>query len=329
MNEFSKQITSVEEYARFGESLPTELPSVKVYLGYDSSDVFELSPAEMQRLFKEVRSHVDLWKTSSSQAKKQLRELSITAASVTKTGRGLIRGLKALGPVAQILNTVGDTSLKKSDFEGKNEALDESTLTRLNNLEPYVKILHGTSLTSLGDTQATVKFIDDFRNQASTLEARVAGKVDKLKESNSGVIGKEKTVGPMIDAFKEARARIVAQLGEGSEAAKAIQAQVDKALSELTSRQADLQRQQRLTYAIGRLFMHLQGLGYAMVDALSALTKIWLKSSEACQRLTNVASDLGSINTEETLLDFYVDFENILNDWAAIEKESIGLYRAL
>ena len=329
MSEIGKQIEQVEKYIRFGETLPTQLPAVKVYLGYDNSNVPDLSPESMQDLFKDIRSHVDLWNNLSTNARAQLRELSITASNVVKNSKGLIRGLDALGPVAQMINTVGNSDLSKDDFEGNTEALDESTLARLNNLQPYIDVLHQTSLDSLGDTDATSKSIANFRTQSSVLEAKVAGKVDKLKDANDDVIGKEKTVGPMIDAFKEARDRIVAQFGEGTDAAKAIQEQIDKTLNELTSREADLQQQQRLTYAVGRLFVHLQGLGYSLLDAQSALTKLWMNSSTTCTRLKNITSNLKGINTEEMLLNFYVDFKKILRDWDTIKEDASNFYKAL
>lgn len=329
MNELSKQTGKIEAYVRFAESLPTNIRAVKAYLGYDKTDIPALSPDQMQLLFADIRSHVALWKKVSTQARHQLRELSITAASVVKNGKGLIRGLNTLDPVAQILNTVGSSSLNQEDFVGTKAKLDASTLARLNNLQPYIDVLHDTSLDSLGDTNHTNKLVADFRTQSSILEAKVSGKVDKLKEGHSGTIGKEKTVGPMIDAYKEARARIIARLGESSEAAKAVQEQIDKTLKELTSRKADLQKQQRLTYAIGRLFIHLQGLGYAMIDAQSALTNIWLTSSKTCTRLNNITSDLNSIGTEEILLNFYITYKQVLNDWASIKEESISLYKAL
>lgn len=328
MKDISKQIAQIEEYVRFAETLPTELPLVKIYLGYDTSNIPGLSPESMQSLFKEIRSHVDLWKKVSAQAKSQLRELSITAAEVVKDGDGLMRGLNSLDPVAQILNTVGKTSLDANDFKGANVALDESTIARLNRLQPYIDSLHNTSLNSLGDTKVTDKLIADFRTQSSIIEAHTASKVDQLKDGNSEVIGKEKTVGPMIDAYKEACARIVAQFGEGSEAAIAVQKQIEKTLTELTSREANLQKQQRLTYALGRLFIHLQGLGYAMLDAQSALTHIWLSSSNTCTRLNSIASDIGSIGTEEILLNFYINYKIVLNDWASIKEEATTFYKA-
>lgn len=328
MNKISKQTALVEEYVSFAKTLPTELSAVKVYLGYDTSDVPELSPASMQSLFVKIRSHVELWENVSTQARNQLRELSITAAEVVKNGNGLMRGLNALGPVALILNTVGEASISDDDLKGSNVALDESTIARLNNLQPYIDVLHKTSLDSLGDTKATDKLIADFRTQSSILEANVANKVDKLKGANNE-IGHEKTVGPMIDAYKEACARIVAEFGEGSAGAIAVQQQIEKTLAELTSRQADLQELQRLTYAVGRLFVHLQGLGYAMVDAQSALTHIWLTSSDACTRLNNITNNLESIDTEELLLNFYISNKKVLIDWNSIMDDATTLYKAL
>lgn len=329
MNEISKQITQIEEYVRFGETLPTELSAVKIYLGYDNSNVPALSPANMQSLFVKIRAHVALWKKISAQAKNQLRELSITATQVVKDGKGLMRGLDALGPVAQILNTVGEVSIDLNEIKNKNIALDAHVMTRLKHLKPYIDVLHDTSLASLGDTNNTNKLIADFRAQSSILEAVVSGKVDKLKEGNPGTIGKEKTVEPMIDAYKEACARIVAQFGEGSEGAIAVKQQIEKTLAELTSRQASLQEQQRLTYAVGRLFVHLQGLGYAMVDAESALTHLWLTSSNTCTKLKNTTSSTSNINTEEILLNFYITLKTVLNDWASIKNDSTALYKNL
>lgn len=328
MNEIIKQFAKIEEYVRFAETLPTELSAVKVYLGYDTTNLPALSPIDMQSLFTEICGHADLWKNVSTQAEYQLRELSITAAAVVKNGNGLIRGLNALDPVAQILNKIGDSSLEESNFIGKDVALDKSTLARLNNLQPYIDALHTTSLDSLGDTNATNQLIADFRTQSSMIEAKVSGKVDKLKDGNSEVLGKEKTVGPMIEAFKEARRRIIAQLGEGSEAAIAVQEQIEKTLQELTSREPDLQKQQRLTYAVGRLFLHLQGLGYAMIEAQSALTHLWLNSSKTCTRLNSITSNLRSIGTEEILFNFYIIYKQVLTDWASIKEEAINLNKA-
>lgn len=318
----------VEEYVRFAETLPTELFLVKIYLGYDTSNEPVLRPESMLSLFTQIRSHAEVWKEVSAQTKNQLRELSITADQVVKDGNGLLRGLDALDPIAKILDTVGTTSLKPSDFEGTDVALDESIVARLNSLSPYIESLQSTSLDSLGDTRETDKQLADFRTQTAVLEALVADKMKKLLAGNSESIGKEETVGPMIEAYKEACDRIVAEFGEGSEAAIAIRKQIEMTLEELTSREADLQSQQRLTYAVGRLFVHLQGLGYAMLDAQSALTHLWLSSSTLCTRLNSITSDLDNIDTEDSLLGFYINYKIVLIEWIAIREDASAFYNA-
>lgn len=327
-NDIDKQLEQISAYVRFAEDLPIELSAVKVYLGYDASGEPVLSPDAMQRLFEQIREHADLWNEIAAQASKQIRELSITAASVVEDGTGLLRGLKALGPVGQILNTVGKSSIGPGDFEASTAALDADTVARLNRLGPYVDALQSTTLDSLGDTDATTKLIADFRNKAALLEAGVAGKVEKLKSGQVDVIGKEETVGPVIDAFRQACDRIVAQVGEGSEIAAAVRQQVDKTLAELTSREPDLQEQQRLTYAVGRLFVHLRSLGYSMLDAQTELTHLWFASSGAHSNLAAAASDLGQITTQETLLGFYVSYDQILREWTSIRDDASVLYKS-
>ncbi|MFT6194412.1 MAG: frataxin-like iron-binding protein CyaY [Cognaticolwellia sp.] len=327
MNEMSQKMALIEAYVRFAEGLPTELSAVKVYLGYETTDTPVLSPASMQTLFKDIRAHADLWKNVTKNARSQLRELSITAADVVKNGNGLIRGLRALGPVAQILNTVGETFLNTNDFKELTAALDTTTLAKINHLKPYIDLLHSTSLNSFGNTNATNKIIADFRTQASKLEANVAVKVNELKSGKGEMIGKEKTIGPVIDAFKEARDRIVSEFGEGSEAALAVEKQIKVTLDELTSREANLQQQQRLTYAVGRLFIHLQGLGYAMINTQSALTQLWLASANNCTQLNNITTDIGNIGSEETLLTFYITFKKVLLDWTDIQDDASALYK--
>lgn len=329
MNEITKQIVLIEQYVRFAEALPTELRAVKIYLGYDTSDVTGLDPESMQSLFIELRAHVDLWKQLTTQARSQLRELSITAASVVKNGDGLMRGLNALDTLTQMLNTVGNAALNDNDFKAKGANLDKSTLARLNNLQPYIDALHSTSLESLGDTDDTNNLVDGFRTQGAILEAKVADKVDKLKLNNSTTIGQEKTIGPVIASFKEACARIVSEFGEGSMAGDKVRTHIENTLKELTQREVKLQKQQRLTYAVGRLFVHLQGLGHSMIDTQSALTQLWLASSKTCTRLNSIATDTCAIGTEETLLSFYLSYEKVLGDWATISDEASNLYKAL
>lgn len=328
MNEMSKKLALIEEYVLFAEGLPKELSAVKIYLGYDTSDTPVLSPDSMQSLFVNIRAHADLWKNLTKTVRSQLRELSITAANVVKNAEGLLRGLNALGPVTQILNSVAEASFEEYDFKGLNIALDTETLQRINHLKPYIDLLHSTSLDSLGDTNATNKLIADFRTQGSKLEATVAAKVNKLKSEKGGGIGKEKTVGPVIDAFKEAQTRIVSEFGESSEAALAVEQQIKVTLEELTSREADLQQQQRFTYAIGRLFIHLQGLGFAMLNTQSAITQLWLVSANNCTRLNNITTDIGNIETEEILLNFYITFKKVLLDWTSIEDDASSLYKS-
>lgn len=323
-----KQIAQINEYVRFAAELPTELIAVKVYLGYDASGDPVLDPASMQALFIELRSHADSWQAISTQASQQIRELSITASSVVKDGNGLLRGLGALGPVAQILNKIGKASIGPGDFEATDASLDEDTLDRLNRLQPYVEALKGITLGSLGDTDASNALIADFRTKATALEGKLSGIVTKLKTANVDLIGHEQTIEPTIDAFREACARIVAQFGEGSAAAVAIQQQVEQTLAELTSRKSDLQDRQRLSYAAGRLFVHLQGLGYATLDAQSALTHLWLAGSGACSRLENAVTHIGRVTTEDTLLSFYVSYQQILRDWTTVRDDASTLYRA-
>ena len=65
-----------------------------------------------------------------------------------------------------------------------------------------------------------------------------------------------------------------------------------------------------------------------MIDAQSALTHIWLISSTTCTKLNNITSDLSNIGTEEVLFNFYITYEQILNDWASIKDEASNLYEA-
>jgi len=323
----SYQLKTISEYVRFAEGLPTELAAVKVYLGYDASSDPALSPHNMQILFQEIRDHADLWKeTIATRAREQLRELSITAVKVVKNGSGLLRGLKALGSVEKILNTVGNASISPDVFNGSNVTLDEATMTHLNQLKPYVDTLQSTTLDSLGDTHATNQLIADFRSKTAVLEARVAGQVTNLKSDHDDQLGKEKTVEPVIDAFREACARIVAQFGEGSEVAVAIQQQVDNTLAELTSREPELRDQQRLTYAVGRLFVHLQSLGYSMLGVQSELTHLWFASSSACSKLAYATAELESVTTEKNLLEFYISYEEVLRNWTSVRQEASDLY---
>ena len=310
MNDVHRQIARIDEYVACACGLPTEIHAVRVYLGRDDSGEAVADPAVMRALFVELRAHATSWGAISARASEELEGLVKLAGGVVEVSSGLLRGLAALDAL-----------------EASAAALDEATLGRLNALRPYVDALTAVSLGSLGDTEAMSALIAEFRAAAAVLEAKLAGVVTRLKASDER-IGDERTTASTVVALREARARAVAQFGEGSAAAVAIQGQVEAALAVLASREATAQGRLRLTYAAGRLFAHLQGLGRATLDAQSALTHLWLASSGACAKLQAAVRQVAGVATEDSLLAFHVSFEQILRLWTQVRDDAGTLYRA-
>lgn len=295
------QFEEIATYVRFAQALPLTLPEVKVYVGYDDCDEPLLNPPAILDLFSELNNHASLWNIIVEQASESLRELATRAGDVVAQCRGVLR----------TISTAMGSSVKLKDL--------------LQSLDPYLSALMRTGNDSLASTKAITQTLAAFREQASILEARLGNVVAAVRAPHVGVIGGEVTIGPAIDALSEARARIVRELGDDSHAATAIRECISKTLQELRRQEPELTDLQRLTYPVGRLFVHLQGLGFSILGAEAELTRPWIAGTTADEQLERTSRTLAAVGSRQSLISVQIDFQQVVDAWTWIRDQASAL----
>ncbi|MFD1559649.1 hypothetical protein ACFSHT_29090 [Paraburkholderia silviterrae] len=315
----------IHDYVTYASSLPTILQAVEVFVGYRTAGVAGLEPADLRTLFERIRSNADDWDPTKDMITQQATTLLSISDRIVRSGELLIDAIKALPPYVRACATVGadlselpvgdipDESFGPADIQGKSQ------------LAGKMESLQKINREQVGDTAHAMRLLLNFREGVVALEPVVAGKRLVLKNSNREKIGNEITVEPMIAAFQREYDLAVQSNPRDAAIVEAKRRELDTAIQTLKSQMEVYRSRQRVTYTMGRLFVHFTELGLVMLDAEMAVTHLWLAWQEACVALTNAAEQFDSIDGRRKLLTFLIDFKTIINNWKFVQSRAMEL----
>lgn len=95
-----EHIVTLNQYVRYVTGLPTDMPSLVPWLGYESIEEPVLSVASMRSTFLNLHGHAREWGALSDACKKLSSELGARARTINTTGEGVLQECertKALG----------------------------------------------------------------------------------------------------------------------------------------------------------------------------------------------------------------------------------------
>jgi hypothetical protein len=79
---------------------------------------------------------------------------------------------------------------------------------------------------------------------------------------------------------------------------------------------------QRVTYTMGRLFVHFTELKMIMIDAEMAIGHLWVAWRETTAALENSSSGFENIDSSRKLVTFLGEFQTIIANWKTVQNRA-------
>ena len=321
----SDDCDKIRDYVSYASSLPVVPQAVEVFVGYKRAGVAGLEPADLGSLFEKVRQNADAWDPAREAISRQTATLASIADKVVPSGEALIKAIRAMPFYVRVCATVGSDLSELPAIEVSDEPFAPADTQAKSALLAQLTRLRKTNSEQVDDTAEAMRLMEVFRAGVTTLEPVVAGKRLAVKNSNLEKIGNEVTVEPMIAALQREYDRAVQTDGPGAAIALAKREQLDAAIQTLKSQMDVYRARQRVTYTMGRLFVHFTELGLVMVDAEMALGHLWLAWREAGAALEDAGDRFENIDSSRKLVTFLSDFQTVINNWKLVQTRAAEL----
>ncbi len=317
----------IQEYVTYGLNLPEVLPAVEVFVGYKTTGVAGLEPADLQSLFIQVRENAGEWDDIKDKVSRQTGTLESISTRVVRSGESLIEAIKAMPFYARISATLGADLAGLPPLEVPDEAFGSADIEKKSGLIKQLAALRQLNREQIEGSEGTVRSIQSFRRGIEILEPVVSTKRQAVKNSNLEKIGSETTVEPMIAALQREYDRAVESSGRSAAIAEAKRQELDAAIQTLKSQMDVYRGRQRVTYTMGRLFVHFTELRMVMVDAEMAVGHLWLAWKETAAALENSSTGFDRIDSSRKLVTFLSDFKIIIGNWKMVQNRATELNR--
>lgn len=321
----SDDCDKIRDYVTYASTLPVMVQAVEVFVGYKTAGVAGLEPADLRSLFEEIRGNADEWDPAREMIKRQTATLASISGRVVRSGESLIKAIQAMPFYVRIRATVGQDLSELPPLDIQDEQLGPADTQKKSQLAGQLESLRKVNREQVGDTEETMRLIERFRSGIVVLEPLVAARRLAVKNSNLEKIGNEVTVEPMIAALQREYDRAVQADGRGAAIVEAKRKQLDAAIQTLKSQMDVFRGRQRVTYTMGRLFVHFTELGMVMLDAEMAMGHLWLAWREAGKALENASERFGSIDSSRKLVTFLSEFQTIINNWKFVQNRATEL----
>jgi len=322
----TSDIKKIRDYVDYGSGLPVVMPAVIVFIGYKHAGIPGLEPKDMQELFVKISNHAAQWDGIQDDIKQKTKHLSSTSKKIVSGGNGLIKMIRNMPFYEKVTATVGQNPLTLPPDKIPDEPLGKADSAGKSNLEKQLETLIGINSKKSLDTQATMKAVTSFRKEISVLEPEVANKRKAVKNSNLEKIGSETTVEPMIEALTQEYQRTLSSHGDPAVVAAKREA-LDNALATLRDQLEVYRGRQRVTYTMGRLFVHLTELGVSMVNTEMSLGHLWTIWEKAASDLEESSKTLSGIGSTRSLIVFTGTFQSVIDHWTRVSALAAELGR--
>ncbi len=321
----SDDCDKIQDYVTYASSLPVVLQAVEVFIGYKTAGVVGVEPADLCSLFEQIRSNADEWDPAREMISRQTATLASISSRIVRSGESLINAIRAMPLYVRIRATVGRDLSELPAIDVPDESFGPADTQKKSQLAGQLESLQKVNREQVDDTEEAMRLMASFRGGIQVLEPVVAAKRLVVKNSNLEKIGNEITVEPMIAALQREYDSAVQADGRGAAIVEAKRKELDAAIRTLKSQMDVYRGRQRVTYTMGRLFVHFTELGMVMLDAEMAVGHLWLAWREAVTALANASERFESIDNSRKLVTFLSDFQTMINNWKFVQNRATEL----
>lgn len=209
---FTKEdVIKIKQYVKKSLALPSELPEVKLFLGYETVNIAGLEPSDIKVLFEKIKFHASSWDAVESKIIQQSINLGSAAQSILSSGNSIISDIKEMPILERVRSSLGD--LTNAELEGiKYTSEDGEIASAVGEIIKLMKVdinAQQTATRELKDSISKFK-IELSGGELSTgervdgLQPDLIGKYD-LMEQNSFI----KSIADNNEIIAEKKAKIV------------------------------------------------------------------------------------------------------------------------
>ncbi|MBC8164718.1 MAG: alpha-xenorhabdolysin family binary toxin subunit A [Bryobacteraceae bacterium] len=354
---FTKEdLINIKLYVKKGLSLPENQAEVEGYVGYKSSGIAGLEPAEIGNLFGQVRKHCLGWDSVQQKVIGQSIDLKGFSTRFVTTGEELLGNIKEWPFGQRVLKTLGDVSgtkledikygredpeialalgatleIMRKDIEhqhGKTSAVK-------NAVSDYRVVLVGGKLTTGIETPGLEPQV--ARKHKAMLENKLAETIDadekSLQEKEGRIEQLKKDYDKYVGlAFTGAAGGIIGLIITGGifgAKAEAARKEKNELIEEVRGLRDKVKGAKNLQKALGTLKDDFSDLGTRMLDAETALGHLEYMWASILSLIEDSQQQWKSIDDGMKMSTFITVFTTVINPWKTVGDLSGDLMRII
>jgi hypothetical protein len=354
---FTKEdLISIKLYVKKGGSLPQVEAQVEGYIGYKSSGLAGLEPADITDLFQQIGKHCLGWVTVEKAVIDQGVELKGFSSEFVSKGEGLLSDIREWPFTKRVLKTLGDVSGEK--LEDITYGPGDSEIAQT--LGETLALMRKDVDVQQAKTHAVRKAVGDYRivlvggklstgTETPGLEPQVARKrktmldnklletikadEDSLKEKEGRIEQLKKDYDKYVGlAFTGAAGGIIGlAITGGIFGAKAEQARKDrnKLIDEVRELKEKVSGAKKLQKAIETLALDFSDIGTRMLDAETALGHLDYMWASMLSLIESSQREWKNIDNGMKMSTFITSFQSVVNPWKTVGDLSGELMRII
>lgn len=330
-----EDIFDIKRYEQHSLNLPITLPGVEQALGFKKSNVSGLEPRDIMQTYRQIRAHALSWGLIENSIKNVTFTIDRFAARFYKNGNGIIESVEQMSIAQRLKIKVSDLSVAFiNDLE--SSALDEQDLNIRTELSGFLKSIADDVEKHRQDASTLSNAIEAFADRLSqTLIPDVNQKFKRANQSGlaTQITDLERYIDDLTQQITEKTAEYkknvaLAFVGApgagigllitggifGKKAEDARKAK-NRLIKEKTGAIEKLKISRPLLNTVSNLAIHFEDMQFRMHDAHRSavnLRDIWMMLSEYIQA---AASELETIEDNQSLLTFALKFSNVVQPW--------------
>lgn len=339
-------VIAIKRYEKTALSLPRDLKSTEAALGFAQSGVKGLEPVDILGVYTKLRTHGATWGSLEQEIKTVGTRLDLFSGNFIISGEKILEVVNAMDIIDQIVGNVGD--LVRDDLKDipglPLSAKDQQIKGGLRSLLDRMKVLVAAERDEADRVKnATVQFA---RTMTVDLIPAVAGKLDiarrnglakKVEQLNADILELDK----VIDQKKKEYDQLVGQALDGGKfmgpvgliimggifgaKAEKVRKEKNKLIKEREAKVAQVKTLVPLIEALANLESHFKNLEIRLLDAeegANNLKDMWVL---IFTYIDESHKKLAGINDSLSLLEFTVDFAQVIKPWYEIKGISRDL----
>jgi hypothetical protein len=351
-----EDLINLKLYAKRGAILPQKADEVEAYVGYKSSGIPGLEPADITDLFQQIGKHCLGWDAVEQAVLGQSIDLKVFSGKFVTTGHGILGNIKEMPILEKVRGTLGGISgLKPEDItyssddkeiaqtlgdtlELMRKDVDREqmkTLAVKKAVSDYRLVLVGGKLSTGADTPGLEPQVT--RKRKSMVDNKLAETIrtdeDSVKEKEGRIEQLKKDYDKYVGlAFTGAAGGIIGlAITGGIFGAKAEQARKEKneLIEQVRVLKEKVSASKKLQKAIDTLALDFSDIGTRILDAETAMGHLDYMWASILSLIESSQEEWKNIDNGMKLTTFISSFTNVIDPWKQVGDLSGELVRVV